>query len=142
MTWLVVQFDDIVGQEGQMREASSQFHERFFRGETQPNALLNGIATMIREATVYFDSVLATLLQHSVLNFITSNLLEQKEGFKTMDITQDGAKFPYYFRAMSGMDIAYAIFCYPKALYPNIGCFIEAIPDMGIFINISNDVLS
>ena len=59
-----------------------------------------------------------------------------------MYITQDGAKFPYYFRAMSGMDIAYAIFCYPKAMYPDIGCFIEAIPDMGIFINISNDVLS
>ncbi|KAF7529684.1 hypothetical protein G7054_g9753 [Neopestalotiopsis clavispora] len=119
ITWLVVQFDDIVGQEGRMREASSQFHERFFRGETQPNALLNGIATMIREAPVHFDAVLATLLQHS-----------------------DGAKFPYYFRAMSGMDIAYAIFCYPKALYTDIGCFIEAIPDMGIFINISNDVLS
>ncbi|KAI0533684.1 longiborneol synthase [Xylaria digitata] len=131
-TWLVVQYDDIVGQRGQMQEEAGCFHDRFFRGETQPNALLEGIAGLIREAPEHFDPVLSTLLQTSMLHFLTSNLLEQRSGFKNLRVTKEGRKFPYYFRSMSGMDV----------LYPDIGFFIEAIPDMAEFINTSNDVLS
>ncbi|GAW11839.1 hypothetical protein ANO14919_011920 [Xylariales sp. No.14919] len=141
-TWLVVQYDDIVGQKGQMQEEAGRFHERFFRGERQPNALLESIAELIREAPEHFDPVLSTLLQTSMLHFLTSNLLEQRNEFKSLRVTKEGQKFPYYFRSMSGMDVAYAVFCYPKAIYPDIGFFIEAIPDMAKFINISNDVLS
>ncbi|KAF2967923.1 hypothetical protein GQX73_g5656 [Xylaria multiplex] len=141
-TWLVVQYDDIVGQRGQMQEEAGCFHDRFFRGEIQPNALLEGIAGLIREAPEHFDPVLSTLLQTSMLHFLTSNLLEQRSGFKNLRVTKEGRKFPYYFRSMSGMDVAYAVFTYPKVLYPDIGFFIEAIPDMAEFINTSNDVLS
>lgn len=76
-----------------------------------------------------------------MLPFLTSSLLEQKERFKNMAASQNGAKFPYYFRVMSGRDIAYAVFCSSKALYPDIDYFLEAFPDMAIFVNISNDVL-
>ncbi|KAI0124138.1 longiborneol synthase [Xylariales sp. AK1849] len=141
-TWLVVQYDDIVGQKGQMKEEASFFQQRFFKAELQPNALLEGLATLLREAYDYFDPVLANLLQISVINFLTSNLLEQHDGFQKMTVTKAGERFPYWYRSISGLDIGYAVFCYPKALYPDLGCFIEAVPDMAIFINISNDVLS
>ncbi|KAI0864287.1 longiborneol synthase [Xylaria cubensis] len=141
-TWLVVQYDDIVGQKGQMQEEAGRFHERFFRGETQPNAFLDGIAQLIREASEYFDLTLSTLIQTSTLDFITCNLLEQRREFKNLRVTKEGQEFPYYLRNMSGIAVAYAIFCYPRALYPDIGLFIEAIPDMAMFINKSNDVLS
>ncbi|KAI0204891.1 longiborneol synthase [Astrocystis sublimbata] len=142
VTWLVVLYDDIVGQKGQMQDEAGRFHDRFFRGEMQPNALLNGIAELIREAPEHFDPVLSTLLQTSILHFLTSNLLEQRSEFKSLRVTKEGREFPYYFRGMSGMDLAYTVFTYPKALYPDIGVFIEAIPDMAKFTNISNDVLS
>ncbi|KAM0444952.1 hypothetical protein ACHAQK_002490 [Fusarium lateritium] len=141
-TWLVVQYDDIVGQSNQMVEEALLFHERLLRGEPQPNNLLEGIAGLLREARDHFDPVLANMLQISVLKFLTSNLLERHDGFQNMPITRAGHKFPDFYRDMSGMDQAYAVFCYPKALYPDVGAFLEAIPDMANFINISNDVLS
>lgn len=141
-TWLVVQYDDIVGQSNQMVEEALLFHQRFFRGEPQPNNLLEGIAGMIREAHDHFDPVMANLLQISVLKFLTSNSLERHDGFQNMPVTPAGKQFPGFYRDMSGMNVAYAVFCYPKALYPDVGAFLEAIPDMAKFIDISNDVLS
>ncbi|KAF5250789.1 hypothetical protein FANTH_4061 [Fusarium anthophilum] len=141
-TWLVVQYDDIVGQSNQMVEEALLFNERLLRGEPQPNSLLEGIAGLLREAHDHFDPVLANMLQISVLKFLTSNLLERHDGFQNMTITRAGHRFPDFYRDMSGMDQAYAVFCYPKAQYPDVGAFLEAIPDMANFINISNDVLS
>lgn len=141
-TWLVVQFDDIVGQSNEMVEEALLFQQRFFQGETQPNNLLEGIASLIREAHVHFDPVMANLLQISVLKFLTSNSLERHDGFQNMSVTKAGEQFPHFYRDMSGMNVAYSVFCYPKALYPDVGAFLEAIPDMAKFIDISNDVLS
>ena len=59
-----------------------------------------------------------------------------------MSVTTCGKKFPDFYRDMSGMNVAYAVFCYPKAMYPDVSQFLEAIPDMAKFIDISNDVLS
>lgn len=125
-----------------MLEDASAFHERFFRGEPQANPLLEGMAMITREAPDYFDPMVVTLLQCSMLRFVTSNLLEQRPEFKTMPITKSGVKFPYYFRDMAGLDICYAVLCFPKDSHPDIGQYLEAIPDMAVFINISNDVLS
>ncbi|KAH7019630.1 hypothetical protein EDB80DRAFT_870259 [Ilyonectria destructans] len=79
-TWLVVQYDDIVGQRNQMVEEAGHFQQRFFQGKAQPNNLLERIASMIREAHIHFDPVMANLVQISVLKFLTSNLLERHDG--------------------------------------------------------------
>ncbi|PTB75607.1 terpenoid synthase, partial [Trichoderma longibrachiatum ATCC 18648] len=145
-TWLVVQYDDIVGlgnvAGNEMLEDALKFHARFFRGEPQGNNLLEGIAILLREADDHFDTVMANMLQISVLKFLTSNLLERHDGFQNMKVTRAGIKFPDFYRDMSGMNVAYAVFCYPKAQYPDAAAYLEAIPDMARFIDISNDVLS
>ncbi|GKT41709.1 uncharacterized protein ColSpa_01890 [Colletotrichum spaethianum] len=140
-TWLVVQYDDIVGQNDEMAEAQL-FQERFFKGETQPNAMLEGLACLMREAPSLFDPVMANLLQISTLKFLTCNLLERHEGFRNMTVTRAGVKFPDFLRDLSGINVAYAVFCFPKAQYPDVGQYLEAIPDMARFIDISNDVMS
>ncbi|KAK2011370.1 longiborneol synthase [Colletotrichum eremochloae] len=140
-TWLVVQYDDIVGQNDEMAEAQL-FQERFFRGETQPNAMLEGLANLMREAPRWFDPVLANLLQISTLKFLTCNLLERHKGFLNMPVTRAGVKFPDFVRDLSGINVAFAVFCFPKAQYPDVEQYLEAIPDMARFIDISNDVLS
>ncbi|KAK2002929.1 longiborneol synthase [Colletotrichum falcatum] len=140
-TWLVVQYDDIVGQNDEMAEARL-FQERFFKGEKQPNAMLEGMATLMREAPGLFDPVMANLLQISALKFLTCNLLERHKGFRNMPITRCGAKFADFVRDLSGINVAFAVFCFPKAQYPDVDQYLEAIPDMSRFIDISNDVLS
>ncbi|EFQ27817.1 longiborneol synthase [Colletotrichum graminicola] len=140
-TWLVVQYDDIVGQNDEMAEAQL-FQERFFKGEKQPNAMLEGLASLMREAPRWFDPVMANLLQISTLKFLTCNLLERHKGFMNMNITRAGVKFPDFVRDLSGINVAFAVFCFPKAQYPDVEQYLEAIPDMARFIDISNDVLS
>ncbi|KAK8085795.1 hypothetical protein PG997_007066 [Apiospora hydei] len=76
------------------------------------------------------------------LGFVTANLLDAEEGFRRMQVTAAGVSFPYYFRHMSGITEAYAIFTYPSGQYPDLSQFLEAIPDIALFININNDVLS
>ncbi|KAI1325835.1 longiborneol synthase [Xylariaceae sp. FL0255] len=130
MTFLVVQYDDTVEQKGEMVHEAQLFHQRLFRGETQGNPLLQALAAMILEAYDHFDAMLANMLQISILKFLTSNLMERHEGFQEMPITP------------AGRHIAYAIFCYPKKLYPDVSAFLEALPDIARFTDISNDMLS
>ncbi|KAK1529217.1 longiborneol synthase [Colletotrichum paranaense] len=142
-TWLVVQYDDIVGQnEGGMDEAQ-HFQRRFLNGETQPNAMLEGLAGLLRQAPDIFDPVMASLLQISALKFMTCNLLERHDGFQNMKTTRGaGIKFPDFLRDLAGINVAYAVFCFPKAQYPDVSQYLEAIPDMARVIDISNDVFS
>ncbi|KAF4119235.1 Trichodiene synthase (TRI5) [Geosmithia morbida] len=141
-TWIVVQYDDIVGQDNDMMEDAMLFQRRFFNGEPQGNPLLEGMAELIREAHNHFDPVLANLLQVSALKFLSANLLERHEGFEKMEVTRDGIKFPDFLRDLAGINVAYAVFCYPKAMYPDVNVFLEAFPDMMRIIDIANDVLS
>ncbi|KAG9249469.1 longiborneol synthase [Emericellopsis atlantica] len=141
-TWLVVQYDDLVGQQKAKLQEATAFQERLLAGQKQNDPLLEGIATLLRRARQHFDVVLANMLQISVLKFLTSNLLECHQGFCKMQQTQAGVQFPQFFRDMSGMNVAYAVFCFPAAQYPDISCFLEALPDIARFIDISNDVLS
>ncbi|KAI3531364.1 longiborneol synthase [Colletotrichum filicis] len=142
-TWLVVQYDDIVGQnDGGMDEAQN-FQRRFINGETQPNPMLEGLAGLLRQAPDFFDPVMASLLQISTLKFLTCNLLERHVGFQKMKTTRGaGVNFPEFLRDLSGINVAFAVFCFPKAQYPDVSQYLEAIPDMARVIDISNDVLS
>lgn len=85
---------------------------------------------------------MANLIVTSTLDCATSNLLDTRPEFQDMRVTKAGTSFPYFFRNMSGLTTAYACFSYPKMLYPDIGLFLEALPDMALYVNIVNDVLS
>lgn len=142
ITWLVVVYEDTIEESKQMLEETLLFQARFFRGEAQPNALLEGLASIIREAHAHFDYVVANLLQASLLNFMTSNLLEKHDNFQNIPITGLGKPFPEFCRELSGISVGYAVLAFPKSLYPDVGVFFEAIPDMANFISFVNDVLS
>ncbi|KAJ0366607.1 hypothetical protein COL154_003839 [Colletotrichum chrysophilum] len=128
--------------EGAMVEEAMAFQKRFFSGQRQKHNLLEGLATLLREAYDHWDPVLANMLQLSALKFLTCNLLERHEGFLSFEVTRAGEKFPDFLRDMSGINVAYAVFCYPKAMYPDVSQWIEAIPDMARIIDIANDVFS
>ncbi|RYP74262.1 hypothetical protein DL771_003083 [Monosporascus sp. 5C6A] len=138
-TWIVVIIDDITND---IKEDVNQFQQRFFSGEPQTLPVLHAMGELLREAYDHWDPVLANILVTSGLNFVTSNLLETREAFKMMPVTKAGTSFPYYYRDLAGITEAYAIFGYPAAVYPEIHNFLEAIPDMALFINIFNDVVS
>lgn len=135
----MVQIDDVIKD---IKVDADEFQRRFFSGERQTQCLFQAFAEILREAYDHWDPVLANILVTSGLNFVTSNLLETREGFQKMSVTKAGRSFPYYYRDLAGITEAYAIFGYPTALYPKLENFLEAIPDMALFINIFNDVVS
>lgn len=118
------------------------YQRRFFAGEEQPTPLLRATAALMKETWNYWDPILANMIVTSTLDCVSSNLLDTRVEFQEMIVTKGGISFPYYFRNMSGLTTAYACFSFPKTMYPDMGLFLEALPDMSIYVNLVNDVLS
>lgn len=138
-TWLAVLIDDRIGE---FRAEVEGYQRRFFAGEEQPTPLLRATAALMKETWNYWDPILANMIVTSTLDCVSSNLLDTRSEFQDMVMTKAGSSFPYFFRHMSGLTVAYSCFSYPKILYPDLGLFLEAVPDMALYINIVNDVLS
>lgn len=138
-TWLAVLIDDRIGE---MADEVEGYQRRFVSGEEQPTPLLRAAAGLMRETWDHWDPLLANLIVTSTVDGVTSNLIDTRPEFQDLVVTKAGTAFPYFFRNMSGLTTAYACFTYPKAHRPDLGMFLEALPDMALYINIVNDVLS
>jgi len=53
-----------------------------------------------------------------------------------------GKPWAYYRRNLDGLGDAFAIFTFPSALYPKVENFVQAIPDMAMYIVHANDIIS
>ncbi|KAJ2971743.1 hypothetical protein NQ176_g7543 [Zarea fungicola] len=115
---------------------------RFSKGEPQPSALLEAFASVLRDTTTHYGPIIANFINLSALAFINSNAMEMRREYQEMHIPKQAINWPYYFREKEGLPEAYAYFCFPKSSCNNITYFLPAIPDMGKFINLTNDILS
>ncbi|KAI8956731.1 terpenoid synthase [Daldinia sp. FL1419] len=138
-TWLAIRVDDEAGQSPEEFEA---FHERFTAGIPQPTILLEGWAQIIRGAFTYWEPIVANFIVCSSLDFHNASVLEARSGFRDLVRTDGGQSFAWYMRSKTGLSDAYAYFTFPKAIYPDISCFLEAVPDLSKYISLANDVLS
>ncbi|KAI3393121.1 hypothetical protein diail_4720 [Diaporthe ilicicola] len=120
----------------------AQFQARFYTGGPQPSLLLDHFARTLRNTYQHYDPVIANTIVLSALAFVNSNALETRREFQELVPSTAAASWPYYFRDKEGLPDSYACFIFPKAMYPDIGSFLQAIPDMGRFINLTNDILS
>lgn len=138
-TWLGFLIDDT-----NRRIASdlAHFQARFYTGQPQPSLLLDHFAQNLRETYRHYDPVVANSIVLSALAFVNSNALETRREFQELVPSQAAASWPYYFRDKEGLPDTYTGFIFPRALYPDIGSFLQATPDMGRFINLTNDILS
>lgn len=138
-TWLGFLIDDT---NSRIAPDLTHFQARFYTGQPQPSLLLEHFAMTLRNTYQYYDPVIANTIVLSALAFVNANLLETRREFQELVPSQAAASWPYYFRNTEGLPDTYSGFIFPKALYPDIGCFLQAIPDMGRFINLTNDILS
>ncbi|KAJ7258984.1 isoprenoid synthase domain-containing protein [Mycena rebaudengoi] len=135
-----------------------QFSQRLYRGEPQQNGLLALYQESITELSEIFgdDSVLRGLAVVPWINYIDACLMEkqiftaERELSKTVQIRKFehaerfAPKFPHYLRSKSGIAEAYAagIFKARKEQCLPLTRFIKALPDLTMFIEAMNDVLS
>ncbi|KAJ3510944.1 hypothetical protein NLJ89_g4390 [Agrocybe chaxingu] len=114
------------------------FVERFISGHPQDNDVLESLALFLRETYVYYSGIQANIIMTSTLNFITSVVLENKT--QTMQPSPDAHGYPTFARYLSGVSEAYAFFAFPPST--PLGDYIQALPEMTMFICCTNDILS
>lgn len=78
----------------------------------------------------------------SSLAFLTANVLERWQDYRDMAPDTAGANWAYHFRDIEGLPQAYTYFMFPRAKCPDITVFLQAVPNMDRFINLTNDVMS
>ncbi|KAJ7110219.1 hypothetical protein C8R43DRAFT_1042593 [Mycena crocata] len=138
-TWLCYLVDD---KTAEMRIDVAPFQECFYAGTPQPSALLQGYAALLRSTKDHFDCVVANFIILSALAFVNSNVLENREEFKSMQPNRDGGKFWDYFRDKDGLAEAYVYMQFCSVHSPDISVFLAAVPDMCVFTKFTNDILS
>ncbi|KIJ11834.1 hypothetical protein PAXINDRAFT_101514 [Paxillus involutus ATCC 200175] len=115
------------------------FNDRLVRGEKQGNAVLDAVAGLLKETPRIFGGHMpANLLTTSILDFVTTTVMEYET--TNMQISASAKGYPSYQRVMSGIGEAYAIMAFPPDIpYEE---YIQAMPELALFICTVNDVLS
>ena len=122
-------------------DALDQFQQRLISNEEQPSDILSSFATILRGTYLYYDPIVANFIVQSALAFVNANALEVRPEYQSMMPPKSATNWPYYFREKEGLPEVYTYFCFPKE-FPAITKFLPAVPDMGKFINLTNDILS
>ncbi|KAL7764208.1 hypothetical protein ACKLNR_005353 [Fusarium oxysporum f. sp. zingiberi] len=138
-SWLGLLLDD---EAAEYLEDFSMFHERFCADEKQPIPLLQGWADLMKLTFKYWDPLVANFIVTAFLNFLNSNALEARKEFHQIERTKAGRSWAWFLREKDGLGEAYAWFTFPKTLCPDISLFLEVIPDVSMWIGLTNDLLS
>ncbi|KAJ6569383.1 isoprenoid synthase domain-containing protein [Mycena capillaripes] len=138
-SWFSMTIDDRVTN---MRIPLEHFHERLLNAEKQLDPLLDHLALLLKETHHYWDPVCASTIVCSFLEFVASTLIQDRDEVKLKGGLVESESWPPYMRGKDGEPDAYAYMIFPKHICPNVSVYLQVIPDMCIFINGSNDVLS
>ncbi|CAG1974723.1 unnamed protein product [Fusarium graminearum] len=118
------------------------FHQIFCMGEKQPLPLLQGWADLMRMAFQYWDPLVANFIVTASLNFLNANALQARDDFTRIERTKAGHSWAWFMREKDGVGEAYAWFTFPKKLCEDKSRFLEVIPDLSMWIGLTNDILS
>ncbi|KAH8748092.1 squalene synthase [Diaporthe sp. PMI_573] len=135
-TWLATYIDDDGNQD------LAGFQARFLKREPQPSALLARFAESLQGMSTHFEPLVANFIVLSSLQFVNVTLLERRGEYLGLQHCKEASRWPDYIRDKSGISEAYAYFIFPRDHCPDIGAYMQGIPDMGTYINYTNDVLS
>lgn len=144
-TWLGFLIDDdddlhLAGPDG-----LSLFQARFTTGQPQPTPVLARFAEVLQRTYAFWDPVAANFIVLSALAFVSANTLTAARGGVIRDMAPRigvGRAWAYHFRNMEGLPEVYTYFMFPAVSCPDLEVYLQAVPDMGRFINLTNDILS
>ncbi|KAK7963559.1 hypothetical protein PG988_010533 [Apiospora saccharicola] len=139
-TWLVTQVDD---QAGKDPDEWGQFVSRFHAREPQPSPVARALDANLLGIRTWYEPLVASFIVISTLNFVNATTLEGAVfNSPNWSPTVGAVRWPYFFRDKDGLSEAYSYFTYPRSLYPDVACYVEAVPDMIMYINFVNDIMS
>ncbi|KAG5729149.1 Trichodiene synthase [Termitomyces sp. T112] len=135
MKWMDNVADDIL-------EPLVQFQGRFHARKPQLHPVLDCYATFMLRLYEHYEPYVADQMIMSSVTFMLGSCIEVRSLSKNMKQSTDAVLWPYYVRNLSGISGFYAYACFPKKDHPDVIDYIQAIPEILVFTNFLNDVLS
>ncbi|KAG6909896.1 hypothetical protein DXG01_014710 [Tephrocybe rancida] len=135
MKWMDNVADDIL-------EPLTEFQGRFHARKPQLHPVLECYATFMLRLYDHYEPYVADAMVMSSVTFIAGSCLEVRSLSKNMTASTDALLWPYYVRNLSGISGFYAYGCFPKKDHPDVVDYVQAIPEILVFTNFLNDVLS
>ncbi|KAG8915339.1 hypothetical protein FRC00_005515 [Tulasnella sp. 408] len=136
-TALVIYAEDISHHDP---ESIGLFAHRLVHGKPQPNTTVEQCAALCHNASELWQVVGSTAITTATMDFMNAVYLENTT--RDMVISPNAKRYPWFFRNMTGIGVAYAHFLFPKYIASNPNTFIQMIPELNCFISWGNDVLS
>ncbi|KAF5345445.1 hypothetical protein D9758_013651 [Tetrapyrgos nigripes] len=118
------------------QEDVDRFQERFLSGERHTDPVLQAGDVLLKEMYQYFGRIQANCITAAALNMSTSVILESTK----IEVTEPS--YAEFYRRMSGVTDAYSLFIFPSNRNINLSDFIQTVPEIGVFLNHTNDILS
>ncbi|KAG1881177.1 isoprenoid synthase domain-containing protein, partial [Suillus subluteus] len=116
------------------------FNERFVNCQPQEHPVLNALDGIFREVVCHYSAPVSNLITTSMLNFMSSVLLDNETERYAGTISLQTPSYPEYSRLLSGLADAYAFFIFPPTL--PLREYVQCMPDLIIVVNHTNDILS
>lgn len=139
-TWLVALIDDeAVKDPGEW----SHFVRRFHAREPQSSPLARALDVYLRRVDTWYEPLVANFIVLSSLNFVNATTLAGAVfSSPAWSPTVGAVRWPYFLRDKDGISEVYSFMTFPRAHDPKVACYVEAVPDMVLYINFVNDIMS
>ncbi|EIW83041.1 terpenoid synthase [Coniophora puteana RWD-64-598 SS2] len=134
-TAVLVWIDDVAQSDV---ERARSFCGCFINGRPQPDPGLELVAQTLHDAAKLYAPVQAAMIVNSALNFINGSVLEYD--LRDMKLSPEAPEYPYFVRTLTGIAEAFAIMVFPSDV--PFETYIQALPSIMVFANVTNDVLS
>lgn len=135
MKWMDNVADDIL-------EPLTAFQGRFHARKPQLHPVLDCYAHFMLRLYDHYEPYVADAMVMSSVTFIAGSCLEVRSLSKGVPQCMDAKLWPYFVRNLSGISGFYAYACFPKKDHPDVVDYVQAIPEILVFTNFLNDVLS
>ncbi|KAJ7708152.1 Trichodiene synthase, partial [Mycena rosella] len=138
-TWFMIYIDDLGND---TPTALQDFQIGLLQGQVHENPVLHQFSNHLRDMYLYWEPLIANCIVCAALEFVNGCVLESRSEIQGMAVSSLAERWPYFLRAKTGVAAAYTLMIFPKSNNPDISKFIQAVADINVFIDLTNDVLS
>ena len=106
--------------------------------------LLRHFIANLADMYKFWDFLPSNCINCAAFEFVNGCALENHPDFlnREPDSRMLTKSWAYYLRAKTGVAPAYAFMIFPKSKHSNLSHYLPTIPDICLFIDLTNDVLS
>ncbi|KAJ7050040.1 isoprenoid synthase domain-containing protein [Mycena amicta] len=137
-TWFMLYIDDLANN---MSSALEDFQLKLLRHERPDHPVLQHFAGHLSDMYRFWDRIPANSITTAAHEFITGCALEIHPEICAIKLDLSSKSWPYFLRAKTGVAPAYAFMIF-RTISANMSQYMQVIPDVCLFIDITNDVLS